>query len=500
MSLTEGQKLGHFEIVEPIGKGGMGEVYRARDTKLGRDVAIKVLPQDFLDDAERVARFEREARLLAALNHPNIATIHGIEESDNQQFLVMELVEGQTLAERIARGAIPLGAALPLFEQIARGLEAAHEKSVIHRDLKPPNIIISPDGTPKLLDFGLAKAYSDDAVETGLSQSPTLSRGTAAGVILGTAPYMSPEQARGKSVDKRTDIWAFACCLYEALTDRPAFMGETVTDTIAKIVEREPDWSRLPARTPVRIHELLRRCLQKDSGERLRDIGDARLEIRTALSAPEEIVPSSKIWPRKGLAIVGSLLAGVVLATTFASHRAPELDATVVRFGIPLAPTDQLSDPYGRAVAFSPSGSHIAYAANGRLYLRGIDQFNATELLGSEGAAFPFFSPDGRSIGFFADGEIKRLSILGGDPLTLCAADDADAFDRSASWGPDDTIVFVTGRASVFGVSASGGTPELVAEVDVEAGDVREIRSYHRTAALSSSRSEARGILQTRTW
>ena len=369
MSLEPGRKLGHFEIFEPIGKGGMGEVYRARDTKLGRDVAIKVLPKDFSDDAERVARFEREARLLAALNHPNIATIHGIEESDNQQFLVMELVEGETLAERIARGAIPLGEALPLFEQIARGLEAAHEKSVTHRDLKPPNIIVSPDGTPKLLDFGLAKAHVGDAAETGLSQSPTLSRGTAAGVILGTAPYMSPEQARGKSVDKRTDIWAFACCLYEALTDKPAFMGETVTDTIARIVEREPDWSRLPARTPVRIHELLRRCLQKDSGERLRDIGDARLEIRTALSAPEEIVPNSRTdsWPRKGLAIVVSLLAGVVLATALVSHRAPALDATVVRFGIPLAPTDQLSDPYGRAVAFSPTGSHIAYAANGRL-------------------------------------------------------------------------------------------------------------------------------------
>ncbi len=278
MQLTPGTKLAEYEILASIGAGGMGEVYRARDTKLGREVAIKVLPAAFAEDRERLARFEREARLLASLNHPNIATIHDLEVSDGVHFLVLEFVPGETLAERIKRGPIPVDEALPLFKQIAEGLEAAHEKGVIHRDLKPANVKVTPDGGIKILDFGLAKAMAGEAPDQGLSESPTMTRGaTEAGILLGTAPYMSPEQARGKAVDKRTDIWAFGCCLYEALTGKTAFMGETVSDTLARTLEREPIWDALPETTPSPIRRALRRCLQKETEGRLHDIADARI-------------------------------------------------------------------------------------------------------------------------------------------------------------------------------------------------------------------------------
>ncbi len=289
MTLSSGTKLSHYEILEPIGAGGMGEVYRARDTKLGREVAIKVLPEAFAQDKGRLARFEREARLLASLNHPNIATLYGLEESNGQKFLVMEMVEGETLAERIAHGAIPVDEALLLFHQIADGLEAAHEKGVIHRDLKPANIKITPEGKPKVLDFGLAKVYRERPSDSNQSESPTFTRGTATGVILGTAPYMSPEQARGTSVDKRADVWAFGCCLYEALTGRPAFRGDTMSDTIAAILKNEPDWDALPSSMPGSMKRLLRRCFQKKPEQRLRDIGDARLEIEDAESAEPDV-------------------------------------------------------------------------------------------------------------------------------------------------------------------------------------------------------------------
>jgi len=292
MTLSSGTKLSHYEILEPIGAGGMGEVYRARDTKLGREVAIKVLPEAFAQDKGRLARFEREARLLASLNHPNIATLYGLEESNGQKFLVMEMVEGETLAERIAHGAIPVDEALLLFHQIADGLEAAHEKGVIHRDLKPANIKITPEGKPKVLDFGLAKVYRERPSDSNQSESPTFTRGTATGVILGTAPYMSPEQARGTSVDKRADVWAFGCCLYEALTGRPAFRGDTMSDTIAAILKNEPDWDALPSSMPGSMKRLLRRCFQKKPEQRLRDIGDARLEIEDAESAEPDASPA----------------------------------------------------------------------------------------------------------------------------------------------------------------------------------------------------------------
>ena len=317
MVLESGSRLGHYEILEPLGVGGMGEVYRARDTKLGRDVAIKVLPEGFSRDKERLARFEREARLLAQLNHANVATLHGLEESTGQPFLVMELVEGETLAERIARGPIPVDEAIPLFIEIAEGLEAAHEKGIIHRDLKPTNIKISPDGKPKILDFGLAKVFAQEGnVSAEMSQSPTLTRGTALGVIMGTAAYMSPEQARGKKLDKRTDVWAFACCLYEALTGRRAFEAEDVSLTLAEVMKSEPQWEALPPDVVPSLLVYLRRCLEKDPKRRVRDIGDVRLAMEGAFEsngASEETAPHPSRWrPSVGLAAAAALILSVV--------------------------------------------------------------------------------------------------------------------------------------------------------------------------------------------
>jgi len=306
--MNPGTRLAEYEVLELIGAGGMGRVYRARDTKLGRDVALKVLPETFARDGERLARFEREARVLASLNHPNIATLHGLEESDGFHFLVMELVPGETLAERLARGPMTDEEASAIFKQIADALEAAHENGVVHRDLKPANIKITPDGVVKVLDFGLAKALREETPDSDLHESPTLTReGTRAGVVMGTASYMSPEQARGKKVDKRTDVWAFGCSLYEALTGEKPFNGETVTDIIAAVVKNEPDWSRLPPSTPPSVRRLLLRCLQKDPNRRLRDIADARLEIEEALTGPAETMAVTESAPRWKKAIPWSL-------------------------------------------------------------------------------------------------------------------------------------------------------------------------------------------------
>ena len=298
MALVPGKRLGHYEVVAPLGAGGMGEVYRARDTTLGRDVALKVLPPEVTGDAERLARFRREAQLLASLNHPNIAAIHGLEEADGQPFLVLELVEGETLQERLARGRIPLDDALPIARQIAEALEEAHEHGIVHRDLKPANVKLTPEGQVKVLDFGLAKALGGDgdAHHSDVSRSPTLTReGTEAGVILGSAAYMSPEQARGKRVDRRADIWAFGVVLFEMLTGRRLFQGETVTDTLAAVLKTDPDWRLLPAETPGRVRELLGRCLDRDPRQRLRDMGDARVDLELArASADPDLGPGGR--------------------------------------------------------------------------------------------------------------------------------------------------------------------------------------------------------------
>src|ERR1700687_1725931 len=305
MALPSGTRLGSYEVISQIGAGGMGEVYRAHDTKLSRDVAIKVLPANFVNDPERLSRFQREARMLAALNHANIATIHGLEQSGGVTCLVMELVSGETLAERVKAGPLPIEEALKIAVQISEALEAAHEKSIIHRDLKPANVKVTPEGKVKVLDFGLAKAYSGDAMNEDIGNSPTLSRGaTMQGVILGTAAYMSPEQARGKACDKRTDIWAFGCVLYELLTGRQAFQAETTTEILAAVLRVEPDWQALPETTPLSIRALLRRCLQKEMNKRARDAGDARIEIEEALAAPVAVELTTAA-PPKGIRALG---------------------------------------------------------------------------------------------------------------------------------------------------------------------------------------------------
>jgi serine/threonine-protein kinase len=392
------------------------------------------------------------------LNHPNIATIHGLEESDGVHFLVLELVPGETLAELISHGPIPFEDAIPLFKQIAEALVAAHEKGVIHRDLKPANIKVTPEGNIKVLDFGLAKALGDEAPASDLSQSPTLTReATRAGVIMGTAPYMSPEQARGKGVDKRTDIWAFGCCLYEALSGRKAFEGETVTDVLAAVVKSEPDWSALPENLSWKIRELLVRSLRKDPARRLHDIADARLDLEDAATATEIPFATVEAPPRRPWAIpfiVGILLASAVAAIAVWSLMRPE-PGTVRRFVIPLPAEEELVTARGGS-AISPDGKNIAYVARRegtvQIYLRPIDQLEATPLEGSEDASGPFFSPDGQWLGFWSKGKLKKVPITGGTPMTLC---DSAEF-RGASWASDDTIYLTPERSGIFRVSASG--------------------------------------------
>ena len=482
MQLTPGTKLAEYEIIALVGAGGMGKVYKARDTKLGREVAIKVLPEAFAQDKERLVRFEREARLLASLNHPNIATIHDLQESDGIRFLVMEFVPGETLAERIKRGPIPVDEALPLFKQIAEGLEAAHEKAVIHRDLKPANIKVTPEGKPKVLDFGLAKAMAGEAADQGLSESPTMTRGaTEAGVLLGTAPYMSPEQARGKAVDKRTDIWAFGCCLYEALTGRTAFLGETVSDTIARIIEREPDWENLPPTTSASIQRLLQRCLQKDQNRRMRDVGEARIEIEESLSEPRD---SSQVDFNKGgwkgrtvlaLVVAAALLTSIAAAVAFWIFAPPpaHVQKRVTRTVVPLPPNHELYLDSISSIAISPDGEHVAYIArqgNSRqLYLRAIDELKGKAIDGTEGAIGFFFSTDSQWVGFYGGGNLMKVSTRGGAAITIAAVG-GDPW--GASWGPDGRIVFTLGPGSGLSqISEDGGEPKVLTIPDREQGE-----------------------------
>jgi serine/threonine-protein kinase len=484
-----GQSLSNYRIIEKIGSGGMGVVYLAHDTKLDRDVAIKVLPEAFADDKERLARFEREARLLASLNHPNIATLFDLQESDGLHFLVLEFVPGETLAERIAKGPIPVDEALPFFKQIAEALEAAHGKGIIHRDLKPANIKLTPEGQVKVLDFGLAKAFGDETPQSDLSESPTATRPTQAGVILGTAPYMSPEQARGKSVDNRTDIWAFGCVLYEALTSRKPFDGETVTDIFAAIINKEPDLELLPETLPRKIGELLRRCLRKDTSRRLQHIGDARVEIEDAMGEPSAssssdaaLVPRPKARVASPVvsALVAALVSGVAVWSLIRSG--PEPPQPVKRMTINLPSTDPmvrggtLSAP---EFALSPNGNHLVYVGiqNGiqQLYLRPLDRLEFSPIAGTEGASVPFFSLDGDWIGFFADGDLKKVSLAGGLPVTLCSV---YGLPMGVSWSTRGAIYFASLRVSgLQRVSDSGGEPEVITTVDPTQSDmVRHFR------------------------
>jgi Tol biopolymer transport system component len=477
MTVAAGTKLGSYEVVAPIGAGGMGEVYQAHDTKLGRDVAIKVLPEAFAHDTERLARFQREAKMLASLNHPNIATIHGLEQSNGTSYLVMELVSGETLADRVKReGAVPVEEALKIAVQIAEALEAAHEKGIIHRDLKPANVKVTPEGKVKVLDFGLAKAFAGEVADSNPSQSPTLSAvATMQGVLLGTAAYMSPEQARGKAVDKRTDIWAFGCVLYELLTGKQAFQGETVTEILAAVLKGEPEWQALHTNTPIKIRDLLRRCLQKDVNKRCRDAGDVRIEIEEALAAPataEATAPTKGIhalgWRTVPLIAVGTFIAAVIVGLAAWNLKpAPPQPKPVLRLTITLPPGEQLAALDSPAIALSPDGTQLAYVAirggPQQIYLRALNNLESRPIAGTEGANSPFFSPDGQWLGFFASGKLKKVSVSGGAAVILGGAWDP----HGASWGSQGTIVFSPSTAGVLQrVPDAGGTPQPLTRLE----------------------------------
>jgi len=488
MTLASGVRLGAYEILGALGAGGMGEVYRARDTKLGRDVAIKVLPPEVAREPERLARFQREAHLLASLNHPNIAAIYGLEEADGKPFLVLELVEGEELAARLKRGPIPVEEALGMAKQIAEGLEEAHEKGIVHRDLKPANVKLTAEGKVKVLDFGLAKAYAGDPAGGGsaeLSRSPTWTQGgTEAGAILGTAAYMSPEQARGKTVDRRADVWAFGVVLFEMLTGRRLFEGETVADVLAAVVKEQPEWAALPQGTPARIRELVRRCLAKDPRKRLQAIGEARLSIEETLGGvPEAFAPAvaaGRTAPAWRRALPWVLASGLGLLALWALWpRAAPRPAPPLRLSVALGADAWLvaAEPWGPAAILSPDGALLAFVAQKRpseapqLYVRRLEHLQASPLPGTEGARSPFFSPDGQWIAFFAEGKVKKVAVTGGAAVTLCDVPD----NRGGSWAEDGTIVFTPGGAPGVGlsrVSSAGGTPEVLTKPDPVAGEV----------------------------
>ena len=469
MPLPHGTRVGTYEVLALLGVGGMGEVYRARDARLNREVALKVLPEQFALDPDRLARFRREAQVVASLNHPNIAGIHGFEEADGVHALVLELVEGPTLADRIGQGPIPLDDALPIARQIAEALEAAHERGIVHRDLKPANIKVRPDGTVKVLDFGLAKALEGEVAAADVSHSPTLTiAGTRVGMILGTAAYMAPEQARGKLVDKRADIWAFGCVLYEMLTAQRAFAGADVSDILASVLAREPELGALPSDTPQAIRRLIRRCLQKDRKDRLHDIADARLELQEAKTPPETQAPIAAAGAgtrtRLAYALVaacGIALGGVLTFGGMAFLQPPPDDAAAVSFTV--APPDgQIWAPAGNTtnLAVSPDGRRIALVTRSsdnvnHLWIRGLDTVAAQMLAGTDRATSPFWSPDSQSVGFFADGKLKRVSVTGGPPLTVCDA----LAPRGGTWNLDGVIVFGTADGSLQRVRATGGVP-----------------------------------------
>ena len=482
MPLAPGTTLGSYAVTAKIGEGGMGEVYRARDTKLDRDVALKVLPQAFTEDPDRLARFEREAKVLASLNHSNIGHIYGLEEAEGQKALVLELVEGPTLADRINQGPIPIDEALPIAKQIAEALEAAHEQGIIHRDLKPANVKVKDDGTVKVLDFGLAKAFQPDANDPGLSQSPTISLTAAAtqmGMVIGTAAYMAPEQAKGKVVDKRADVWAFGAVLFEMLTGARPFAGGDMSETLARVIDREPDWAALPDNVPPVLNNFLRRCLQKNPKNRIRDIGDVSLAMEGAFetTVPSETSPHQpQIWQRPiPLTIAGLALLMAGGLSVWIVTRPATAPADLMRFTIVPPATAPLTLGGSRHdLAITRDGTQIVYGSSPmgggsrQLYLRPIDQLVGAPLRGAEGVG-PFVSPGGEWIGSLgSQTTIQKVSIFGGPPVTL-AESPSPIF--GASWGTDDRIIFGTGGSGLFRVLGDGGDPESLTTLDTEQGE-----------------------------
>ena len=472
--ILTGQRLGVYQILELLGVGGMGEVYRARDTRLARDVAIKVLPRLFSADPERLARFEREARLLASLNHPHIGAIYGFEEAGGVHALILELVEGPTLGERVQRGRVPIDEAMRIARQIALALEAAHHRGVVHRDLKPQNIKVKPDGTVKVLDFGLGKAAISAADGADVSPgSTTPTDRTREGAVLGTTRYMSPEQSRGHAVDKRTDIWAFGCVLYEMLTGRAAFAAETISDTVAVVLKQPPDWQALPPAMPPGLRSLLRRCLEKDPTDRLHDIADARIEIQDAIAEPTAMTvagpePRAPRWRRLLPWVVAAGSVAMALLVVQQRSRATHSAAgPVTRLDLDLPTGVELVTVYPPGVVLSPDGTRIAFVGVFRglrqLYTRQLDQFETIPLRGTENANAVFISPDGRSLGFItADLALKRVSLA--DGLVTTVEHDAE-FSAGAAWGADDRITFVRAGA-LWQVPASGGPAKQLTTLD----------------------------------
>ena len=468
MALSSGTRLGAYEITGLIGAGGMGEVYRATDTTLGRDVAIKTLPSALSADPERLARFEREAKLLAALNHAHIASVYTLDERDGTRYLAMELVEGETLEQRLKSGALPVEVALRYALQIAEALEAAHGKGVVHRDLKPANIMVTPDDVVKVLDFGLAKAFADDPSESSVAHSPALSLAmTQAGLVLGTAGYMSPEQASGQAADQRADVWAFGVVLYEMLTGLPVFSGESVPHVLADVLKSEPDWSRLPKNLHPSVRRLLEHCLRKKPRTRYHSIADVRVDIEDALDDPLGLMQAAAVRAAVPvrpmslrLAIAGVVGAAAASLVAWALRSEPER-APITRF-VYTAPEDQTLRRTGRPViALSPDGRRFVYNTTEGLYLRSMDEIEARPIPRTEeDLSNPFFSADGQSIAYyaFAGGQLKRVALSGGAPISI-----TDGVDNplGASWGSDGTILY--GQAEgIYRVRADGGTPELI--------------------------------------
>ncbi len=473
MTLTPGSRLGPYTILGPLGAGGMGEVFRARDERLGRDVAIKSLPAGFAQDPERLARFEREAKLLASVSHPTIAGIHGVEERDGDRFLILEFVEGETLGERLRRGPLPLEETLEVARQIATALEVAHESGIVHRDLKPGNVMLTPSGAVKVLDFGLAKsgaATGQSSSDMTISASPTMTyQATAAGVILGTAAYMSPEQARGKAVDRRSDIWSFGCVVFECLTAKPVFEGETISDLVAQILRGEPDWTALPASTPSALRRLIERCLRKDAHERLRDIGDARLELAEidphgpAMAAlPVTIAP--RATPRWPMAVAAAALVALASGIAWvATHRAPP-PSGVLETSIMLHASQRLARGGDHQfLALSPDARAVAYVVGAggpaQLHIRRLDRREDTVLAGTADAHEPFFSPDGDWLAYFDASHLEKISVHGGAPTALATVGES----RGGTWLDDGSLVLpMAPTTGLFRLSRDGGEPDTL--------------------------------------